>query len=157
MGKKAESHHITLQEASELTPYDANYLGLLVRKKKLPAQKVKGRWMTTPEDVRAYMEGHSRVRIESVFEGAQTKVLSLGLPGKIFGGVFAVVFVFLPAVVFWVFEIDSAEKIAGGNAQVRVVSEKKSEHVSIFNENVNRIVERPYWVSVSKGDVQGSE
>lgn len=48
--------YITLKEAEKLTPYDSNYLGLLVRKKRLKAIKKDGKWMVTKEDVLEYLE-----------------------------------------------------------------------------------------------------
>lgn len=48
--------YITLKEAEKLTPYDSNYLGLLVRKKRLKAVKRDGKWMVTKEDVLEYLE-----------------------------------------------------------------------------------------------------
>ncbi len=51
-----EKTYITLKEAEKLTPYDSNYLGLLVRKKRLRAIKKDGKWMVTREDVLEYLE-----------------------------------------------------------------------------------------------------
>ncbi len=48
--------YISLQEASKLTPYDANYLGLLVRKNRLPAIKQGGKWYTTKESILQYLD-----------------------------------------------------------------------------------------------------
>ncbi len=47
--------YISLQEASKLTPYDANYLGLLIRKNRLSAIKKSGKWYTTKELVLQYL------------------------------------------------------------------------------------------------------
>lgn len=46
---------ISLEEASKLTPYTADYLGQLIRKGKLVAWKEKGRWYTTRVAVEEYM------------------------------------------------------------------------------------------------------
>jgi len=46
---------ITLEEASKMTPYTADYLGQLIRKGRLDAWKEKGRWHTTREAVEEYM------------------------------------------------------------------------------------------------------
>ncbi len=48
--------YISLQEASKLTPYDANYLGLLIRKNRLSAIKKSGKWYTTKELVLQYLD-----------------------------------------------------------------------------------------------------
>ncbi len=48
--------YISLQEASKLTPYDANYLGLLIRKNRLSAIKKEGKWYTTKEVVLQYLD-----------------------------------------------------------------------------------------------------
>ncbi|HET8575307.1 MAG TPA: helix-turn-helix domain-containing protein [Candidatus Paceibacterota bacterium] len=91
--------YITLQEASSGTPYDANYLGLLVRKRKLPAKKVKGRWMTTEEDVRAYLRTHSRVPMSAHF------LFRRGVLTLSFLSLCAlVVAIFFPVFFFWGFE-----------------------------------------------------
>lgn len=55
--------YISLHEASKLTPYDANYIGLLIRKKRLHAIKQGGKWYTTKDDVRAYLERVSKREI----------------------------------------------------------------------------------------------
>jgi hypothetical protein len=49
------SNLINLKEASEMTPYSDEYLGLLIRKGKIGGIKKLGRWYTTEEDVRQYM------------------------------------------------------------------------------------------------------
>ncbi|OGI27044.1 MAG: hypothetical protein A2359_01720 [Candidatus Moranbacteria bacterium RIFOXYB1_FULL_43_19] len=46
---------ISLQEASNMTPYSADYLGLLIRKGRLEGFKEKGKWYTTREAVERYM------------------------------------------------------------------------------------------------------
>src|SRR3989344_8807160 len=47
---------LSLNEAAEHTPYSAEYLGLLARKKKLPAKKINGVWFTTRSALASYME-----------------------------------------------------------------------------------------------------
>lgn len=47
---------LNLKEASELTPYSDEYLGLLIRKGKIGGVKKFGRWYTTKEDVKNYMK-----------------------------------------------------------------------------------------------------
>jgi hypothetical protein len=49
------SQYISLKQASKLTPYDANYLGLLVRNKRLKAIKKGDKWLTKKEDVLDYL------------------------------------------------------------------------------------------------------
>lgn len=53
-GKK----YISLKEAAELSGYTPDYVGQLIRKGKLPGKKVYANvaWMTTAEDLEAYME-----------------------------------------------------------------------------------------------------
>ena len=46
---------LSLNEASRLTPYSSDYLGLLIRKGRLAGWKEKGRWWTTREAVESYM------------------------------------------------------------------------------------------------------
>jgi hypothetical protein len=50
-----EKKLITLEEASQATPYTADYLGQLIRKGRLEAWKEKGRWRTTKIAVEEYM------------------------------------------------------------------------------------------------------
>lgn len=47
---------ISLKEASKLTPYSADYLSLLIRKKKLEGCKVNGKWFTTEGDMKKYLQ-----------------------------------------------------------------------------------------------------
>lgn len=47
---------ISLQEASEMTPYGPDYLGLLIRKGRLAGWKEKGKWTTTREEVKRYLQ-----------------------------------------------------------------------------------------------------
>src|SRR3989338_3934960 len=47
---------LSLNEAAEHTPYSAEYLGLLARKKKLPAKKINGIWYTTRAALVSYMD-----------------------------------------------------------------------------------------------------
>ena len=46
---------ISLNEASNMTPYSADYLGLLIRKGRLEGFKEKGKWYTTREAVERYL------------------------------------------------------------------------------------------------------
>ncbi len=48
--------HISLKEASNLTPYSDEYLGLLIRKGRLEGFKKKGKWYTTKDAVERYMQ-----------------------------------------------------------------------------------------------------
>jgi len=47
---------ITLQEASKGSPYSADYLSLLVRKRKIEGFKKDGKWFTTKEAVEKYTD-----------------------------------------------------------------------------------------------------
>ena len=51
--------YISLKEAAELSGYSQDYLGQLIRKGKLPGKKVyvNVAWMTTEEDLVAYIKG----------------------------------------------------------------------------------------------------
>ncbi|KKU80754.1 MAG: YadA domain-containing structural protein, partial [Parcubacteria group bacterium GW2011_GWA2_47_8] len=51
-----ELRWLSLSEAAKHTPYSAEYLGLLARKKKLPAKKINGVWFTTRSALASYME-----------------------------------------------------------------------------------------------------
>lgn len=46
---------ISLKEASQMTPYSDEYLGLLIRKGRLEGFKEKGKWYTTREAVQRYL------------------------------------------------------------------------------------------------------
>lgn len=46
---------LSLKDASKLTPYSDEYLGLLIRKGRLEGFKKKGKWYTTREAVESYM------------------------------------------------------------------------------------------------------
>lgn len=47
---------ISLQEASKMSPYSADYLSLIVRKGKLEGQKKNGKWFTTKKAVEEYTQ-----------------------------------------------------------------------------------------------------
>jgi len=47
---------ISVKEACKLTPYSVEYLGLLLRKKRVEGVKLGGRWMTTPKAVEFYLK-----------------------------------------------------------------------------------------------------
>lgn len=53
---KEEPQFISLKEASKLTPYGADYLSLLVRKGKLEGWKIEGKWHTTKEEIKKYLQ-----------------------------------------------------------------------------------------------------
>ena len=52
----AEHKWLTMSEASRLTPYSSEYLGLLARKGKLPAKKIGKVWFTTKSFLDDYMK-----------------------------------------------------------------------------------------------------
>lgn len=54
--KTIKADLISLKEASKLTPYSAEYLGLLIRKEKLEGCKINGKWFTTETDVKKYLQ-----------------------------------------------------------------------------------------------------
>jgi len=47
---------ITLDEASNMTPYTSDYLGQLIRKNRLEAWKQRGRWYTSRQAVERYLQ-----------------------------------------------------------------------------------------------------
>lgn len=51
---------ISLPEAAELYGFSLNYLGNLVRKGRLKAQKVGDRWITTPQDVEEFIASREK-------------------------------------------------------------------------------------------------
>lgn len=51
-----EEKLISLKEASKLTPYSSDYLGLLVRKGKLEGNKIGGRWLTSKRAIEIYLQ-----------------------------------------------------------------------------------------------------
>lgn len=61
----SDGEYISLQEASKSTPFDPNYLGLLIRKGWLFGVKKNGRWYTTKHDVSQYMKNSARVNISN--------------------------------------------------------------------------------------------
>jgi hypothetical protein len=46
---------LSLSEASKLTPYSQEYLGLLIRKNRLKAEKKNGKWYLTKSAIEEYM------------------------------------------------------------------------------------------------------
>jgi|GEM_PF-5144167 len=76
-----EKKLITLLEASRMTPFDANYLGLLIRKKKLFAVKKNGKWYTTKEAIKKYMAVNARK--ETVMEAYRQRFDRAFFPGVI--------------------------------------------------------------------------
>ena len=58
---------LSLKDASELTPYSADYLNLLARKGKIRARKIGRDWLITKSDLfsylrRQHLESQSRLR-----------------------------------------------------------------------------------------------
>ena len=51
---------ISLPEAAEIYGFSSNYLNELARKGRLNAQKVGDRWITTPNDVEAYVRSRRK-------------------------------------------------------------------------------------------------
>jgi hypothetical protein len=47
---------ISLIEASKMSPYSADYLSLLIRKKRLAGVKKEGKWFTTKEALDEYLQ-----------------------------------------------------------------------------------------------------
>jgi hypothetical protein len=63
MRTMSNNNYISLQEASEYTPFDSNYLGLLIRKGWLFGIKKKGKWYTTQKAVEQYMKNFARIKV----------------------------------------------------------------------------------------------
>lgn len=55
---RKNNEYISLKEASEISGYSPDYIGQLIRGGKLPGRQVfqQVAWMTTEEDLRAYMQ-----------------------------------------------------------------------------------------------------
>ena len=51
---------ISLPEAAELYGFSLNYLGNLVRRNRLKAQKVGDRWITTPQDIEDFIASRQK-------------------------------------------------------------------------------------------------
>ena len=51
---------ISLTEASQLYGLDNNYLGQLARRQRLKAKKIAGVWLTTPNDVEAFIQSRQK-------------------------------------------------------------------------------------------------
>ena len=51
-----EENLISLKEASKMTPYSSEYLGLLVRKGRIGGCKRGGKWFTTKRDIENYLK-----------------------------------------------------------------------------------------------------
>jgi excisionase family DNA binding protein len=73
--KKSENGHqwLSISEAAELTPYSAEYLALLARKRKLPAKKVGKAWFTTKAAIEEYMR---RQMIKTHIQNGGTEIFS---------------------------------------------------------------------------------
>jgi excisionase family DNA binding protein len=54
--KTAQVELLSLKEASELTPYSADYLNLLARKGKIQARKIGRDWLITKPDLFRYLK-----------------------------------------------------------------------------------------------------
>ena len=51
---------ISLPEAAEIYGFHSEYLGNLARKGRLKAQKIGGRWVTTPQDVENFIRSRKK-------------------------------------------------------------------------------------------------
>jgi hypothetical protein len=56
MNDEDKTRLISLPEAAELYGFNQRYLGNLVRKGRLKAQKIGKMWVTTPQNVEEYIE-----------------------------------------------------------------------------------------------------
>jgi hypothetical protein len=62
--------YITLKEASQISGYSADYIGQLIRKGKIKGKQVYTNiaWVTTEDELRAYMDGTSESDRKDVME-----------------------------------------------------------------------------------------
>lgn len=58
--QKNKDRLISLPEAAEIYDFHPEYLGNLVRKGRLEAQKIGGRWVTTPQDVENFIRSRKK-------------------------------------------------------------------------------------------------
>ena len=121
---KENKQYITLKEASELSGYSPDYVGQLIRGGKLHGKQVfqNVAWMTTEEDLRAYMDKRRRAAgkeagEKSVWSYGKSLAAALGRklqPARLLPGVLYVllglsVLVFL--VLFYVFSSSLEHKL----------------------------------------------
>lgn len=102
--------YISLQEASKLTPYDANYLGLLIRKKRLFATKKDGKWYTTKESVLQYLNQVSQRSPASNTNGGYSQKSLSGAEITLVSSVFIPLTIIVAIIVFIFTEGVSAKK-----------------------------------------------
>ncbi len=98
--RASEKGFITLKEAAKLTNYSPDYVGQLIRSGKIRGEQVYAStvWVTTPEEVLAYMQNKKRtVRTSSSF--FKKKFLT-----GIFSSYSFAIFVVLAVIVLMVFQ-----------------------------------------------------
>ncbi len=101
--------YISLQEASRLTPYDANYLGLLVRKNRLPAIKRDGKWYTTKESILQYLDQvNQKSPGYETYSNSMKKSLGTGL--TLVSSIFVSLMIIIAIIIFIFAESASSEK-----------------------------------------------
>lgn len=83
-----DRNYITLQEAEKYVPFDANYLGLLIRSERLFGVKKKGRWHTTKEALEEYMRTTARVGTAKK-KKARSMLVAAGTGAALFLGLIA--------------------------------------------------------------------
>lgn len=137
MRSPPDENYITLQEASRLTPYDSNYLGLLIRKGYLFAVKKGGRWYTTREAVEEYVRARRR-------EASRRE------EGSMFTGKFLGWFSFATVILFvgLIFGAASSETLSGSTQkETAAVSQAVGDNYTVVDKKTEGSV-----FSVAKDD-----
>ena len=57
---------ISISQAAKLTPYSAEYLGLLARKGKIKAIKISRDWLTTHDAIKEYVQKQKNRHFERI-------------------------------------------------------------------------------------------
>lgn len=65
---KEKTKYISLIEASGISKYSPDYLGYLIRKRKLGGKKIGRDWFTSEESLNAYLSSQKFISVEDAFE-----------------------------------------------------------------------------------------
>lgn len=103
---------ISLRDASKMTPYSQDYLGLLVRKGRLFGEKIGGKIFTTEEAVKGYMqrtaeasyEHQQKLNVEIQAEEIKKAGINLKWAFSLLGVV--VLLVLIGGMIFWKIQDD---------------------------------------------------
>ena len=128
---------ISLREASKMTPYSQDYLGLLVRKGRLYGEKIGGKIYTTEEAMKSYLkktaeasyEHQQRLNVEVDAEEIKKAGINLKWALALLGVV--VLLILIGGMIFWKIQDDKKLEMVRNKYNI---SEDNQGHVILYTD-----------------------